>query len=167
MKFVYGLQKELHTIDIDRAGDEFELQVEGKAAHVRVIASTPPRITFLYQDKIVTAHVASDGKKRWIHVDGATFVLERQDSISRGGHSHGAREGTGSGIVVAPMPGQVRGVLVNEGDAVQEGQPLILLEAMKMELKVSAPRAGVVSKIHVTKGQSVEREQVLGEIRDE
>lgn len=99
-----------------------------------------------------------------MHVDGATFVLERADSRTQRGHAHGAREGTGSGIVVAPMPGQVRGVLIKEGDAVTEGQSLVILEAMKMELKVNAPHDGIVSKIFVTQGQSVEREQILAEV---
>ena len=165
MKFVYLLNKESHILDVERAGDDFEIEVNGERARVQVISFVPPRITFLYNGKIVDARVAGEGKKRWVHVDGATFLLERADARTPRGHSHGAREGTGSGIVIAPMPGQVRGVLVSEGEAVTEGQPLVLLEAMKMELKVGAPHDGVVARIFVTQGQSVEREQVLGEIQ--
>ncbi len=164
MKFVYTHNAQTLTLDIDRAGDDFEIEINGEHAPVQVISFAPPRLTFSHNGKVFTARVMSDGKKRWVHVDGATFVLERADARTQRGHSHGAREGTGSGIVVAPMPGQVRGVLVNEGDVVTEGQPLVILEAMKMELKVSAPQDGVVSKILVTQGQSVEREQILGQV---
>ncbi len=165
MKLVYKHNAQTNTLDIERAGDDFEIEINGERAQVQVISFVPPRVTFLYNGKIVDARVADEGKKRWAHVDGATFVLERVDARTPRGHSHGAREGTGSGIVVAPMPGQVRGVLVSEGAAVAEGQPLVILEAMKMEVKVSAPHDGVVARLFVTQGQSVEREQVLGEIQ--
>ncbi len=164
MKFIYTHNEQTHTLDVEHAGDAFEIEINGERSHVQVISFTPPRLTFSHNGKIFSARVASDGKKSWVHLDGTTFVLERADARTQRGHSHGAREGTGSGIVVAPMPGQVRGVLVNAGDAVTEGQPLVILEAMKMELKVSAPHDGVVAKILVTQGQSVEREQILGQV---
>ena len=64
------------------------------------------------------------------------------------------------------MPGQVRAVNVSEGDAVTKGQTLLVLEAMKMEIRVHAPRDGVVKKLLVKQGQTVEREQILIEIVD-
>lgn len=165
MKFVYSQNLQSHALTVERAGDEFEIEMNGERANVQLISRAPPRITFSHKGKIISARVVSEGKKRWVHVDGATFTLERDDGRIARAKSDGAREGTGSGIVVAPMPGQVRGVLVKKGDAVTEGQALFLLEAMKMELKVGAPHDGVVSKIYVTAGQSVEREQLLGEIK--
>jgi acetyl-CoA carboxylase biotin carboxylase subunit len=64
----------------------------------------------------------------------------------------------------AAMPGQVRAVLVNEGDSVEKGQVLALLEAMKMEIRVAAPHAGRVVKVLITSGQVVERGQMLFEL---
>lgn len=164
MKFAYTHNTQTHTLDIERAGDDFEIEINGARARVQVITFAPPRITFLYNGKIVSARVASDGKKRWAHVGGATFVLERADARTQRAHSHVAREGTGSGIVTAPMPGQVRGVLARVGDWVEEGQPLLLLEAMKMEIRVTAPHAGQIVQLDTSVGQTVEREQVLARI---
>jgi biotin carboxyl carrier protein len=62
------------------------------------------------------------------------------------------------------MPGQVTRVLIAEGDPVQRGQPLIILEAMKMEIKIAAPHDGRVAKVLVKPGQVVERGQALIEI---
>lgn len=167
MKLVYSLEGQSHTLNVEREGDEFEVLLDGERAAVRVMAMIPPRITFMYKGKIVTARVVRDGRRRWIHVDGTTFVVEREDAGTRHTRGHGVREGTGSGLVVAPMPGQVRAVLVNTGDKVSEGQAVLLLEAMKMEIRVTAPVAGRVDSLRVKQGDSVEREQVLGEIRDE
>jgi biotin carboxyl carrier protein len=75
------------------------------------------------------------------------------------GHDHASE-------LVAPMPGVVRTVNVSEGDAVIKGQTLLLLEAMKMEIRVQAPREGVVKKLFVKMGQTVEREQILIEIEE-
>lgn len=61
----------------------------------------------------------------------------------------------------APMPGLIADIKVNEGDEVEAGQPLLILEAMKMENLIKAPGKGVVKSIPVKKGQSVEKNQVL------
>lgn len=55
----------------------------------------------------------------------------------------------------APMPGTILKILVNVGDTVSENQPLMILEAMKMENEIVAGKAGTVSAIHVSSGQTV------------
>lgn len=65
-------------------------------------------------------------------------------------------EASGAGTTVsAPLPGLVLDVKAAEGVAVDVGQVLVILEAMKMENEIVAPRAGIVSKVHVTKGTGV------------
>jgi propionyl-CoA carboxylase alpha chain len=59
------------------------------------------------------------------------------------------------------MPGSVVRVLVGAGDTVEKGQPLVVLEAMKMEHTVSAPAAGSVTDVRVSAGQQVEAGSVL------
>ena len=61
----------------------------------------------------------------------------------------------------APMPGLVLDILVNEGDEVTADQPLMILEAMKMENVIKSPTDGVVKSINITKSKSVEKNQVL------
>jgi len=67
----------------------------------------------------------------------------------------------GEFAVVAPIPGLVIKVLVAEGDEVAEQQPLVLLEAMKMENEIRAPRAGVIKKVEVKPSQQVEQNSAL------
>jgi biotin carboxyl carrier protein len=59
------------------------------------------------------------------------------------------------------MPGQVRAVNVSAGDTVSKGQVLVVLEAMKMEIRLQAPFDGQVLSIDASVGQTVEREQIL------
>jgi pyruvate carboxylase subunit B len=63
--------------------------------------------------------------------------------------------------VIAPIPGLVVKVLVAVGDAIEDEQPLVILEAMKMENEIRALRSGVVKKIDVVPGQRVEQNSVL------
>lgn len=64
--------------------------------------------------------------------------------------------------VTAPMPGVVVSLKVKVGDSVNIGQPLCILEAMKMENEITAPKAGVVKEIHVSEGSSVtQRQQII------
>jgi len=71
---------------------------------------------------------------------------------------------TGDGIVRAPMNGRVANVAVQAGQQVEAGQPLIVLEAMKMEHALLAPHAGSVLALHVTQGEQVEPGRVLAEL---
>jgi biotin carboxyl carrier protein len=64
------------------------------------------------------------------------------------------------------MPGQVKSIAVEAGDAVHKGQTLIVLEAMKMEMRVQSPQDGRVRAVHVRPGQTVEREQILIEVEE-
>ena len=69
-----------------------------------------------------------------------------------------------SNIVPSPMPGTVMSYAVEEGDHVEEGQELCIVEAMKMQNIVRSPRAGVIAKLNVQVGSSVESDEVILEL---
>jgi len=73
----------------------------------------------------------------------------------------------GAGSLLAPMPGTVARVGVSVGDQVAQGQPLLWLEAMKMEHVIAAPAAGIVAELPVTPGQQVEVGSVLAVVKPE
>ncbi|MEJ5997345.1 biotin/lipoyl-containing protein [Corynebacterium sp. H130] len=73
--------------------------------------------------------------------------------------------GTSLNAVTAPLAGSVFKVLVEEGDAIEAGQVVLVLEAMKMETEITAPNAGTVTAIHVQPGDPVQGGQPLLEIQ--
>jgi biotin carboxyl carrier protein len=77
-----------------------------------------------------------------------------------------AQSATGTAVITSPMPGLVLKVLVDEGAIVDEGEKVIILESMKMENELRAPRAGIVQKVYVTGGESVEKDHKLLTIGD-
>lgn len=73
-------------------------------------------------------------------------------------------QGVAANAVVAPLAGSVFKILVAEGDTIEAGQVLLILEAMKMETEITAPSAGVVGVINVKEGEAVQGGQALIEI---
>jgi len=149
------------TLDISSDGKTFALTLDDKTIQAEILHAEIGKLDLLIDGQRVTAYVSSDNAKRWVTVNGQTFVLTKSSGARKGGHAHHA-----AGELTAPMPGQVRAVNVSEGDAVTKGQTLLVLEAMKMEIRVQAPRDGVVSSVLVTGGQTVEREQILVKIEN-
>jgi biotin carboxyl carrier protein len=93
---------------------------------------------------------------------GATPVMVGVNGRRRRGASDdGAHAGGGPQKIVAPMPGKIVRVLARAGDAVAVRQPLVVVEAMKMENELRATRAGTVGEIHVREGQSVDAGTLL------
>ena len=158
MKIIFDTQ----TIELTPIGSGKSYRVDsgGKTAAVEIIRASGGQLELLIDGQRVTAYVSSDNAKHWVTVNGQTCVLTKSAAGAkrRGvGHEHASE-------LAAPMPGQVRSMNVVEGDAVTKGQTLLVLEAMKMEIRIQAPRDGVVKKLYVKQGQTVEREQILVEI---
>jgi biotin carboxyl carrier protein len=79
--------------------------------------------------------------------------------IKQMGFSVGASKNVSS--IYAPMPGLILEINVRVGQAVKEGDPLLILEAMKMENVITSPRDGIVKSVSVEKGGTVEKKQLL------
>jgi biotin carboxyl carrier protein len=102
-----------------------------------------------------------------IIMDGFTFETEVLDerilllqSISQKGQS----THRGNVKIKAPMPGLVVKVLATEGDTIDKGTKVVIIEAMKMENVLASPAAGIVQKVYVNEGQTVEKDAILVEI---
>jgi biotin carboxyl carrier protein len=149
------------TIDLVPTGTSYRVTIGDKTVDVEILRTEDGRLELLIDGERITAFVSSDNAKRWVTVDGQTFVLTKSSGTRKSIPSHHA---AGTLRVTAPMPGQVRAVNVSESEIVTKGQTLMLLEAMKMEIRIQAPMDGMVRKLFVKQGQTVEREQVLIEI---
>ncbi|HEY7414448.1 MAG TPA: acetyl-CoA carboxylase biotin carboxyl carrier protein subunit [Ktedonobacteraceae bacterium] len=153
-----------HTIDWRRiatlatdarnTGGRYSLVIAGKSYDILVHRTTKP--------------AEKDSQTYEIFVAGQRFEVKVEDERTRTltslarGNPH-----AGEVSVQAPMPGLVVGVPVEVGATVNEGQTVIVLEAMKMENDLPAPITGKVKEIPVSSGQTVEQGQVLAVIEGE
>jgi acetyl/propionyl-CoA carboxylase alpha subunit len=141
--------------------DTYAAQLGDQSYAVQVWAHVDGDITLSLDGhrQTVTALPGADDSW-WVHTRAGSMMLKWVNPLPEAGH---AREAEGS--LHAPMPGQVRAVLVAAGQQVAEGEVLLILEAMKMEHRIKAPYAGEVMAVHYAVGDSVPAEAVLLELK--
>jgi len=116
--------------------------------------------------------LASDGRSQivrtargetenFLHIDGYTLPYTR---LTGPGVSASASAPAVPDVLTAPMPGAVTEILVQPGDTVVRGQPLVIIEAMKMEHVIRAPRAGSIRAVHAHRGDQVDGGVVMVEM---
>jgi acetyl/propionyl-CoA carboxylase alpha subunit len=162
MRYRFQWRQGVYNISIERHGEGYRAQVDGIPYELNVLDSQPGQFSLLFEGRPVTLYWAEQGGKRWVSMDGCTYLLEKPTLHRRRG-----TEGETEGSLRAPMPAQVRQVEVAEGMNVKKGETVMLLEAMKMEIRVQATKAGRVARLMVQVGQSVNRDQELAYIEDE
>ncbi|HEU4841722.1 MAG TPA: biotin/lipoyl-containing protein, partial [Ilumatobacteraceae bacterium] len=138
-----------------RLGRGGHLTVDGTPVPVSVVAAGPDAVVLDDDGIRRTFRVGRAGDRRVVDADDGhvTFgVLHRHPEPGSAALA---------GSLVAPMPGHVLRVLVAAGDAVTAGQPLVVVEAMKMEHQVLAPAEGTVAAVHVAAGEQVDTGQAL------
>jgi 3-methylcrotonyl-CoA carboxylase alpha subunit len=150
------------SVELTPVGRSYRVNLGEETLEAQVLQAKDGVLDLLIDGNRLTVHVSSDNTRRWVTVNGRTLIFQKSAGgrTGRGGLHHAAGE------LTAPMPGQVRAVNVKEGETVTKGQTLLLLEAMKMEIRVQSPRDGVVKRLSVQQGQTVEREQLLAEIEE-
>jgi biotin carboxyl carrier protein len=159
---------------VTRAGDGFAVSVDGRTTQVDAARIDAHTLSILVADGLkadpcnavsskevsLAANVATGQLD--VHV-GATPVAVTLNGRRRWGRKDDSGGGAGSGPqrLIAPMPGKVVRVLVKQGDTVTARQPVVVVEAMKMENELRASRDGTVAEIQVSEGMSVEAGALL------
>lgn len=166
MEFRYhmvGDEDHVQVVNVEKDGDNYRVTVEGRTYDVQAHRPEHGSLNLNVNGRRLRALVAHDGLRRHVALSSSqSYVLQRPDPRSKQ-----KRRGPGAaeGGLAAAMPGQVLDVLVRIGDPVTRGQTLVLLEAMKMELRIVAPLDGQVRAVHCAAGQVVERGQLLIELQ--
>lgn len=155
--YTYQRAGRTYTVTLEQQPDG---SVQASVNGVRYLAAALPLDEGGWQLSLdgqrLTVYTAQQGSARFVSLNGTSYTFTVADA--RGARR---RPGSSGGDLTAQMPGQVAQVLVAEGDLVTRGQALLVLEAMKMEMRVSAPADGRVRRALVRAGDVVERGQAL------
>jgi acetyl/propionyl-CoA carboxylase alpha subunit len=156
-------------IAIERAADgsgHYRVEIDGRAHDVDVRSLGPFVKSLLVDGESHEVAVFRVGEGTWrVGWRGHATTVELVDPLTHlavAGRGENAK--SGKLVVTAYMPGRVVSVAVEAGAAVEPGQPLVVLEAMKMQNEIQADRAGTVVRIHVAPGQAVEGGDPLVEL---
>jgi biotin carboxyl carrier protein len=157
MRYTYQHDGQTYTLDLVAQSDgNFTVSIGDRTIPVQaqLLASGAYRLVLNGQAHIV--HAAAQRDQRYLQVDGSEYTLTVPTAKSTRRKTH-----TGGDELTAQMPGQVTSVLVKVGEQVARGQTLMIVEAMKMEIRITAPADGLVLEVLVQQGVVVERGQRL------
>ncbi|MGW7583343.1 ATP-binding protein [Kitasatospora sp. NPDC054768] len=132
-----------HRARATLAGDRLHLTVDGLRTTFSLATDATPGL--------------AGGPVTWLGIEGDAWPLHAYDPVVESAAGAGAHHGA----LTAPMPGTVTVVKTTAGETVRKGQPLLVLEAMKMEHVIAAPHDGVVSELRAAAGATVAMEDLL------
>jgi biotin carboxyl carrier protein len=158
----------LRRVSAGRDGGGWSVTLDGRTFRAEV-AQVEGRWSLLlrpagagYYRSYEVAFEASGPGTRLVHVNGVAVAVTAADPRGLFGRRRDSGAGaTAGGRITAPMPGRIVKVLVARGDRVAAGQGLVVVEAMKMENEVRAPKAGTVVDVPVTEGMSIDGHTLL------
>ena len=161
------LEGEVHEVTV---ADDGEVTVDGRTYAASLATTSPPVGYSLLIDGASVSLLARPGARgEWeVGIDGRTHTIEVLDERQAKIREHSGVAGGVSGIsaLKAPMPGLVVQVSVEEGELVEAGATVIIVEAMKMENELRAPAAARVARVLVGRGDAVHKAQVLVEFSE-
>ena len=149
-----------YRLDLTRAGDRWSCRLDGSEVDVDAILARPDVLS------LRIGNLAYEVKSEWVANDlhlwvgSSRFAVEIRDPRSLRGRSRTADD-QGPKRITAPMPGKVVRLLLHEGDEVEAGAGIAVVEAMKMQNEIKSPKKGTIQKILVTEGAAVNAGDLL------
>lgn len=146
--------------DVKREGEEFVVALAGATDRLALAGQDGGRFLFALNGALERAYAVRHKNDLFIHIRGCSYRLRVTDPDAARGEVAGGTDLS----VTAPMPGTIVKLLVAAGVSVTRGQPLAIVESMKMENEVRAPADAVVARLLVTPGEQVGFGQQLVEL---
>ena len=140
-----------HDVAVTRTEQGATIWIDGRAHRAHLVPSGRGfRVSIDDHDEPLWLVV--DGDVVFIHAFGRAYRAEVVDPVERS-----LRGGDQTDVATAPMPGTVILIAVDAGEAVSAGQPLVVIESMKMQSEIVAWRDGVVERVHIEVGETFDR----------
>ena len=161
MKFEAQLGGEIVPVEVTGSGGRYHVVLGSEVLDVDARATGGGGWSLLIGDASTAADVTEEAGSFVVHVEGEAYTIRVEEESRYIIRTRGGAAGAGGQVLKAPMPGRVVLVEVTVGQAVQPGDGLIVLEAMKMENEFKATAAGTVKEIRAQSGQTVNPGDVL------
>lgn len=161
MKFAIAVDEREYSLEFSPDTGAYRLEGEiGSSGTASVVQVSPEIYSIFLGSRSFTVHLARNGAgvETWTGTTHNSIILS--DTRDRSGKAKAAGAG-GPLEVKAQMPGKVVKVLVKKGDAVENGQGLIVIEAMKMQNEMKSRKTGTITRVHAHEGATVAAGEIL------
>ena len=160
MSYEVSVGDRVFQVSVQREGDSYRLVLDGQEHHVHAEQQGATMHMLVAERSYDAGLLLRDGS--WeVDLLGTAHTVQVVDPRRKALRMTSAE---GEGLLKSSMPGRVVEVLAQEGDQVSRGQPVLVLEAMKMENELKAPCDGTISKVYVSQGESVDSGASLLEV---
>lgn len=159
MEWIFANAQSTQRVAVHRQSDHFTVRIGQDTHRAKILHYQAPRLTLLVDDhQVIESDVEWTGGTCHITLENVPYDFQVRSN------THGASAGqsaTAHAHIRAPLPGRIVDVLVHAGDPVRIGQPVCIIEAMKMQNEICAGRDGVVTAIAIQRGAAVEGNTLL------
>jgi biotin carboxyl carrier protein len=150
-----------HRLELERAGEKWHCVLDGREIPIDAVLARPDVLSILIDGKAYEVKRERTATDTHFWVGSARYAVELQDPRSLRSRRRGEEATAGPKKLTAPMPGRVVRILAAEKSAVEAGQGLLVMEAMKMQNEIKSPKKGTVQRIMVQAGAAVNAGDVL------
>ena len=155
-----------HIVKIEQRGHVLSAVVDGEHIEGDICAFSSNGLSFCIEGRSTRVWYAKENDEVYVHCDGRVFSFSFGRDAS-GIHEDSRSVSVSGAMITAPMPGSVLKICAKEGEHVEEGTCLAILEAMKMETELYANAAGTVKRLFVRSGDQVDAGQPIVEMDSE
>ncbi len=149
-----------YRLDLNHADGRWSCRLDGRDLEVDAVLARPDVLSLRIGNMAYEVKSERVANELHLWVGSTRFAVEVRDPRSLRGRTRAA-DAQGPKKVVAPMPGKVARLLVREGDEVEPGAGVAVVEAMKMQNEIKSPKKGTIQKVLVSEGATVNAGDVL------
>lgn len=160
MQYQLSYLNEQHSIDVREDKDEFIVTIGQNVFHFKDCSVEGHQVRYRFKGEARRMYFGQDGDKYYLAVDGEYYMLEKAKASTQGY----ADTATGKNSVTSSMPGLLVKMPVKVGETVKAGDTLAIVEAMKMQNELHAPRDGVVNRVNFQEGDQVDAFEPIVEL---
>ena len=161
MTYTFKLGNKTYKVDFEEKEGLSLFGIDGEQKEIEFLRIDENTYSILVDNKSITVGIFREGKKIQVFHEGDLYEIE---AVS--GRDASQAEGTGSLNIAAPMHSRVVKILKKQGDSVEVGDSVIVVEAMKMESELKASASGTIKEIRVKEGDTVEKDSILVALSD-
>jgi len=160
MNYEVSIDGKNYRLELNRVDTGWQCRVDGREVEIDAVLARRDVLSILIGSKAFEIKRERTATDMHLWVGSVRYAVELRDPRSLRTRAS-ADDGKGPRKLVAPMPGKVVRLLVNEGAEVEAGQGVVVVEAMKMQNEIKSPKQGIVRKLVATAGANVNAGDVL------
>ncbi|MBV8062093.1 MAG: acetyl-CoA carboxylase biotin carboxyl carrier protein subunit [Nevskia sp.] len=162
MHHAFKIGEAEHNLELSRAREGYRLHLADRTLPVNLHREDDGSAVLTLNGRSQRVLIATRGDDVFVHLDGVAYQLRYEHPLQRLAQQSA---GSADDHVRAPMPGSLVSVAVQAGQNVARGDTLLVMESMKMETTIAAPRDGVIEAVHFAVGQTFDRDALLLEFK--